>query len=137
MAVVKAVPNPDAPDFSKMFNWGIKLTKFNELFVLAGRGAIDHGGTLQHPGDAIGQSRYVLDQLNAYLEQAGYSKHDIFRMELTVTKEVPSDRYPDIYDLFEAFFEDVAVKPSGGTLRIVAGLADPGMLVEFEFWAAK
>ena len=137
MAVMTAVPNPAAPEFSKMFNWGVKLTEFNELFVLAGRGAIDQDGKLQHPGDAIGQTRYILEALNTYLELAGYSKHDIFRIELTLTKDVSSERYPDIYSVFAAFFDDVVVKPSGGTLRVVDGLADPGMLVEYEFWAAK
>jgi hypothetical protein len=35
------------------------------------------------------------------------------------------------------FFEGVNVKPAAGTLRVVDSLAIPGMLVEYEFWAAK
>ena len=136
MAIMTAVPNPDAPDFSSMFSWGVKITAFDELFVLAGRGAIDRNGTLRHPGDAIAQSGYILDELITYLGRAGYSKHDVFRFEMTLTKHVPARSYPDIYGLFTAFFAEVAVKPSGGTLRVVEALADPGMLVEYEFWAA-
>ena len=39
MATKTAVNNENAPNFTSMFNWGLKLTNFSELFLLAGHGA--------------------------------------------------------------------------------------------------
>ena len=54
-----------------------------------------------------------------------------------MTKAVPQEAYGEIFGAFGAFFADVAVKPAAGTLRVIEALAIPGMLVEYEFWAAK
>ena len=36
MATKTAVHNENAPDFRSMFNWGLKITDYSELFLLAG-----------------------------------------------------------------------------------------------------
>jgi len=137
MATKTPVPHPSAPDYGAIFNWGIRLTDFSELFLMAGIGAHDATGAIQHEGDAIGQTKFILDGLPGYLASAGYSKQDIVRLEFTMTKAVPPDAYGAIFGLFAEFFGEVAVKPAAGTLRVIEALALPGMLVEYEFWCAK
>lgn len=137
MATKTAVPNPAAPDYGAIFNWGLKITDYKELFLLAGHGAHDATGAIQHPEDAVAQTKYILDHLPAYLESAGYTKNDIIRQEFTMTKAVPPEAYDEIFGLFAGFFGDVDVKPAAGTLRVIEALAIPNMLVEYEFWCAK
>jgi len=137
MATKTPVPNPKAPDFSALFNWGLKLTDFSELFLMAGLG--DHGpdGSIRHPDDPVGQTRAILDDVAAYIVEHGYTKDDIVRVEFTLTRAVDPAKYEEIFGLFAEFFADMAVKPAAGTLRVIEGLALPGMLVEYEFWLAK
>ena len=137
MAVKTPFPHPSAPDYSAMFNWGIKLTDFSEIFLIAGLGALDAAGAVHHPDDAVAQTKNILDGMPGYLASAGYSKQDIIRIEFTMTKAVPPEAYDGIFGLFAEFFGDVDVKPAAGTLRVIEALAIPGMLVEYEFWCAK
>lgn len=137
MATKTPFSHPSAPDFGAIFNWGIKLTDFSEIFLMAGIGAHDATGAIQHEGDAVGQTKFILDGLPGFLSNAGYSKQDIIRLEFTMTKAVPAESYDAIFGLFAGFFADVDVKPAAGTLRVIEALAIPGMLVEYEFWCAK
>ncbi len=137
MATKTPFPHPSAPDYGAIFNWGVKLTDFSEIFLMAGIGAHDSAGEIQHQGDAVAQTKFILDGMPGYLEQAGYAKNDIIRIEFTMTKDVPPESYDGIFGLFAEFFGDVDVKPAAGTLRVIEGLAIPGMLVEYEFWCAK
>jgi len=137
MAKKTAVHNEGAPDLRFMFNWGLKVSDFDELFLLAGLG--DHGpdGTIRHPGDAVAQTRAILDDLRDYVADAGYGLNDVIRIEFTLTKDVDPSSYEDIFGQFGSFFADVEVKPAAGTLRVVEALALPGMLVEYEIWLAR
>ena len=137
MATKTAFAHPNGPDFSSIFNWGVKLTDFSELFLISGIGAHDASGALQHDGDAVAQTAYILDSMQGYLQSAGYTKNDIVRVEFTMTKAVPPDKYDEIFGQFAGFFADVDVKPAAGTLRVIESLFLPGMLVEYEFWCAK
>ena len=81
MATKTAVHNANAPDFTSMFNWGLKITNFSELFLLAGHGAVTPDMVTQHEGDAVGQTRHILDDEQRFIEANGYSKNDIIRIE--------------------------------------------------------
>jgi 2-iminobutanoate/2-iminopropanoate deaminase len=137
MAKKVAVPNERAPDLGFMFNWGIKISDFSELFLLAGLG--DHGadGVIRNPGDAGKQTESILAELKDYVERNGYALNDIIRIEFTMSKEVDPADYEAIFGQFGAFFAEVDVKPAAGTLRVVEALALQGMLVEYEIWLAK
>lgn len=137
MATKTAVHNENAPDFRSMFNWGLKVTGFKELFLLAGHGAHGPDGQVRHPDDPVAQTRHILDDVKGFIERSGYGLDDIIRIEFTLTKDVDPARYGDIFALFAEFFAPLAVKPAAGTLRVVDGLALPGMLVEYEFWLAR
>lgn len=137
MATKTPFRHPSAPDYGHMFNWGLRLTDFSELYLMAGIGSHNAEGEIQHPDDAVAQTKFILDGMPAFLELAGYTKQDIVRIEFTMTKDVPAESYGDIFGLFGEFFGDVDVKPAAGTLRVIEALAIPGMLVEYEFWCAK
>lgn len=132
-----AVPNPEAPDFGAIFNWGLKLRNIDELFLIAGHGAHDSNGQIMFPGDAVGQTQYILDHFDEYLDDAGYDRKDIIRIEFTMTTDVTDGEFNAILGLFADYFAPVNIKPAAGTLRIVDALAIPGMLVEYEIWCAK
>ena len=137
MAKKVAVPNDRAPDLSFMFNWGIKISDFSELFLIAGLG--DHGadGVIRNPGNAIKQTESILAELKDYVERNGYALNDIIRIEFTLSKAVDPADHEAIFGQFGALFAEVDVKPAAGTLRVVDALALPGMLVEYELWLAK
>ena len=137
MASKTPVNNPNAPDFGSMFNWGLKISDFSELFLLAGAGAVGADHAIQHAGDPVGQTRYILEDVQSLIEANGYTKNDIIRIEFTMTKDVAPESYGEIFGLFTEFFADVDVKPAAGTLRVIDALAIPGMLVEYEFWLAR
>lgn len=122
---------------TRMFSRGLKVSSFSELFLISGCGDLGPGYRVRHSGDPVAQTRHILADVGAFLEQAEYSIDDIIRMELTFTKDVDRTQYDDIFDLIIEFFAQVAVRPATGTLRIVDALAFPDMLVEYEFVAAK
>jgi 2-iminobutanoate/2-iminopropanoate deaminase len=122
---------------TKMFSRGLKVSNYSELFLVSGYGDLGPGYQVRHPEDPIAQTQHIFADVKAFLEQAGYSIEDIIRIELTFTKDVERTKYDDIFELITEFFASVAVKPATGTLRIVDELAFPGMLVEYEFLAAK
>ncbi|MCA9691088.1 MAG: Rid family hydrolase [Nannocystaceae bacterium] len=132
-----AVPNPNAPDFTAIFNWGVKIKNMDELFLIAGHGAHDADGNILYPEDPVAQTQYILDNFDVYLNANGYDRDDIIRIEFTMTNDVTEAEFNQILGQFAGYFAPVAVKPAAGTLRIVDALALPGMKVEYEIWCAK
>ncbi len=118
-------------------NWGLKVRNFSELFLLSGYGATDAEGTVQFPGDAAAQAEFILGRIQSFIEKNGYGKNDIIRYVTTVTKDVPRSQFIGIRGATSAFLSEVEVKPTAGTFRIVQGLGNPEMLVEFDFWLAR
>ena len=88
-----AVHAADKPDLSSVFNWGLKVANFTELFLVSGFAATDAEGTVLFPGDAAAQTEYVLGRVEAFVEENGYSKDDIVRFEITVTQDVPPEDF--------------------------------------------
>ncbi len=132
-----AVPNPNAPDMSAFFNWGLKLRGIEELFIVTGRPAWAADGTIPHPNDGLAQTRWILDDVGRYLADSGYSPADLIRVEYTFTRDVAPEHYQAIFGLFAQFLAAAPVKPAASTLRVVESLGLPGLCVEYEFWAAK
>jgi hypothetical protein len=69
MATKTAFNNESAPDLRSVFNWGIKITDFNELFVLAGRGDVGADGQIRNPGDPVAQTASIPAELKDYVER--------------------------------------------------------------------
>ena len=120
-----------------MFNWGVKLTDFRELFVLAGRGDVAPDGQIRNPGDPVAQTASILAKLKDNVERNGYTLNDVIRIEFTMATEVDREQQKAIFGHFADLFAEVDVKPAAGTLRVVVRLAYPGMLVEYEILLAK
>jgi len=137
MATKTAVYNGRAPDLGSVFNWGVKISEFNELFLLAGRGDVGPDGQIRNPGDAVGQTASILAELKDLIEGDGYTLNDVIRIEFTMSKDVDRSQQQAIFGQFSNLFKDVDVKPAAGTLRVVDRLAYPGMLVEYEIWLVK
>lgn len=137
MVAKLAVPNRNAPDMSSFFNWGLKLRGIEELFIVTGRPAWAADGSVMYPDDGLAQTRYILDDVDRYLTENGYSKTDLIRIEYTFTRVVDPATYQAIFELFAEYLRGVPVKPAASTLRIVEALGLPGLCVEYEFWCAK
>ena len=137
MATKTAVYNGRAPDLGSVFNWGVKISEFNELFLLAGRGDVGPDGEIRNPGDAVAQTASILAELKELIEGNGYALNDVMRIEFTMSKDVDRSQQQAIFGQFSNLFKDVDVKPAAGTLRVVDRLAYPGMLVEYEIWLVK
>lgn len=132
-----AVNNPTAPDMGAFFSWGVKIGDLKEWFIVTGRPAWAADGKVMHPNDGVAQTRWILDDVGRYLKEAGYGPSDLVRIEYTFTKDVKPDQYEQIFGLFAQWLKDAPVKPAASTLRVVEGLALDGLVVEYEFWAAK
>ena len=138
MATKKGLPCPTAPDRSANFNWGLKISDYCELVLLTGQVDVDTDWNVRHPDDPVAQTQGIFDSLVGMLHAEGWSLDDVIRVEPTVTKDVDMSKYRDgIMGVWADTFKNVAVKPAAGTLRIIHALARPGLLVEFEFMAAR
>lgn len=126
------------PDMSKLFSWGLKVSDFSELFFVTGLADMaDDGSGARYPGDPVAQTRAVLERMDQFIRDNGYSRDHIVRIEWTFRKDVQETDYPGIYQLWEDFVAPMAVKPAGGTLRIVERLAVPDIMVEYELLLAR
>jgi len=133
----EALINPEAPDFTSIFNWGLRLKDIDELILFAGHAAQTPDFQVQSPGMPVDQTIFILGQLDHFLQSNDLDRDDIIRIELTLTNDVSDEDFGSILGQFVTYFEDVEVKPAAGTLRYVDRLAYPGMSVEYEIWMAK
>ena len=123
--------NSDRADMRHIFNWGLKISDFQELFLVTGHG---HGG---YSGDPIEQTKAIQKDQLKIIEEAGFSINDIIRTEWTFVKSVTDQEAEEITKLWAEFLKDVHPKPAAGTLRYVDRLASPSMKVEFELLLAR
>lgn len=133
----EALINPEAPDFTSIFNWGLRIKNIKELILFAGHAAQTPDFQVVAPGDAVVQTDFILDQLDHFLGNNGLDRDDIIRIEFTLTKNVSPEQFDQILGRFVAYFADVEVRPAAGTLRYVDALAFPGLEVEYEIWMAQ
>ncbi len=137
MAIKQAFRNKNLPDMSNAFSWGLKLSGFSEVFFVTGHADCNPNFITQHPNDPVAQTRLILGQMRAFLEDAGFSVNDIVRTDWTFTNEVNSAQFEGIAHVWEEFLGDVEVKPATGTLRYVQRLGMPDMMVEYEMMLAR
>jgi 2-iminobutanoate/2-iminopropanoate deaminase len=133
----EALINPEAPDFTSIFNWGLRLKDIDELILFAGHAAQTPDFQVQFPGMPVDQTAFILEKLDHFLQSNDLDRDDIIRIEFTLTNDVSDEDFGSILGQFVTYFEGVEVKPAAGTLRYVDRLAYPGMSVEFEIWMAK
>ena len=96
-----------------------------KVVYIAGQVPIDRSGQLVE-GGAEAQARQVLTNLKGVVEAAGATMDDVVKTSVFLTSR---DDRAAVGKVRKEFFAD---PPPANTLVIVAGLADPGMLVEIE-----
>ena len=133
----EAIENTRLPDFTDIFNWGVKISKFKELYFFAGIAAQDNTFAIISAEDYVAQTVYILDEFDTFLAENKLDRDSIVRIEFTLVEGISPDDFGAVLGLFGGYFADVKVKPAAGTLRFVSGLAFPGLVVEYEIWAAK
>jgi 2-iminobutanoate/2-iminopropanoate deaminase len=133
----EAIENSRLPDFTSIFNWGVKLTNFKELYLFAGIAAQRADFSIVSPGDYVAQTDFILTEFDVFLAENELDRDDIIRIEFTLVKGISPEDFGAVLGRFAAYFQDVQVRPAAGTLRYVDALAFPGLVVEYEIWAAR
>src|SRR5690349_24955604 len=138
MATKTQVQHPFADNLINTFSWGLKVTDVQEWYYITGLMDIKPDWQIGHPGDPLGQTRAVFKDLAGMLTRAGYSLDDVVKVDVTVTPEYNlGENLGGFLQIFGETFQDAAIKPSAGTLRVVEGLAVPGGFIEIELVAAR
>ncbi|MDO8863031.1 RidA family protein [Haliea sp. E1-2-M8] len=138
MAEIQVYRPDNLPDMSKLFSWGLRVAKFEELYFITGLADMaDDGSGARFPGNPVAQTESVLERMDQFIREAGFEREHIIRMEWTFRKDVQESDYPGIYAAWEAFVAPMKIKPAGGTLRIVDRLAAPDIMVEYELLLAR
>ena len=122
--------NPKTVSLAGKYSLGAEVPAGAKLFFVSGQVGVDSRGKLQVGIDK--QVEQVFKNIGQVLKSAGMGMGDIVK----VTTFLTDSRYiVPFRTVRDRFF--TAPPYTASTLLIVAGLADPGMLVEIEVVAAK
>jgi enamine deaminase RidA (YjgF/YER057c/UK114 family) len=105
------------------------VVRGDTAFVSGTTATVD--GAVVHAGDAAGQTRQALANIESALERAGFTMHDVVRTRMYVTD---ISRWEEIGRVHGEFFRDI--RPATSMVQ-VAALIDPEMLVEIEADAVR
>ena len=94
--------------------------------AVSGTTASDANGDVQCPGDAYGQTVYILKKIEAALTDCGASLSDVVRTRMFVTDV---SCWQEVGRAHQEFFADIC---PASTLIEVSRLVDDGLLVEIE-----
>jgi enamine deaminase RidA (YjgF/YER057c/UK114 family) len=93
---------------------------------VAGQTSRDTQGNIVCKGDAAGQTRQTLENMKKVIEGAGGRMEDVAKTTVFIT----DIKYREAAGrVRQEFFKG---EPPANTLLVVAGLADPALLVEIE-----
>jgi enamine deaminase RidA (YjgF/YER057c/UK114 family) len=106
-----------------------RAVRAGDLVLVAGTTAIDEDGVVRGIGDAGAQAAYVLDRIEAALEQAGASLAQVVLTRMFVTDVSRAEEIGRVHG------ERFGAHPPVSTMVGVAALLDPRMLVEIEAMA--
>jgi len=104
-----------------------------QLLTLAGQGAIDATGQLQHPGDVAAQLPLAMANVEELLSAAGMDLSDVLHLTIYVTDV---DAAVAVYGAVTERLDAVGATPPA-TLVGVTRLAIPGMVVEIGATAGR
>jgi len=104
------------------------------LIYLAGQVPMDASGTLVGPGDFKAQAEQVFRNIRIALNAAGATPHDIIKLNYYVVASVDPSVRTAIRGIRDQYVNTAS--PPASTLVVVAGLAQPGWLIEIEAVAA-
>ncbi|HYR65606.1 MAG TPA: RidA family protein [Reyranella sp.] len=122
--------NPTSVSVAGKYSLGAEVPQGARLFYVSGQVGVDSRGKLQAGIDK--QCEQVWKNIAQVLKSAGMGYRDIVKVNVFLTDSRFIGPYRTVRD---RFFSEPPYPAS--TLLVVAGLADPGMLVEVEVVAAK
>ena len=122
--------NPKTVSLAGKYSLGAEVPQGAKLFYVSGQVGVDSRGKLQAGIDK--QVEQVWKNIAQVLKSAGMGFGDIVKVTTFLTDSRFIVPFRTVRD---RFFPEPPYPAS--TLLIVAGLADPGMLVEIEVVAAK
>src|SRR5882724_6483072 len=122
--------NPKTVSLAGKYSLGAEVPQGAKLFYVSGQVGVDSRGKLQAGIDK--QVEQVWKNIAQVLKSAGMGFRDVVKVNVFLTDSRFIAPYRTVRD---QFFSEPPYPAS--TLLIVAGLADPGMLVEVEVVAAK
>ena len=122
--------NPKTVSYSGNYSLGAEVPQGARLFYVSGQVGVDAKGKLQVGIDR--QVEQVWKNIASVLKSNGMGLGDIVKVNIFLT----DSRFVGPYRAARDKFFPKPPYPAS-TLLIVAGLADPGMLVEVEVVAAK
>jgi len=122
--------NPKSVSLAGKYSLGAEVPQGARLFYVSGQVGVDSRGKLQAGIEK--QVEQVWKNIAQVLKSAGMAFDDIVKVNVFLT----DSRFIVPYRTIRDRFFSKAPYPAS-TLLIVAGLADPGMLVEIEVVAAK
>jgi enamine deaminase RidA (YjgF/YER057c/UK114 family) len=102
-----------------------RAVRVGNMVYVAGTTASDAAGAIQHPGDAAGQTLYILRKIEAALIEAGASLADVVRTRIFVRN---LDDWEAVARAHGSVFAEI--RPANALLR--AEPINPEMLVEIE-----
>src|SRR5438477_8809654 len=122
--------NPTSVSVAGKYSLGAEVPQGTRLFYVSGQVGVDSRGKLQAGIEK--QCEQVWKNIAQVLKSAGMGYRDVVKVNVFLTDSRFIGPYRTIRD---RFFSEPPYPAS--TLLVVAGLADPGMLVEVEVVAAK
>lgn len=122
--------NPKTVSFSGKYSLGAEVPQGARLFYVSGQVGVDPRGKLQPTFEK--QAVQVFKNIGQVLKSAGMTYKDIVKATIFLTDSRYIPAYRAVRDQF------IAEPPyPASTLLVIAGLADPAMLLEVEVVAAK
>lgn len=103
-----------------------RAVKVGQQIEVSGTVAANERGEALFPGDAYGQTKYILEKIARVLSEAGASMSDVVRTRMFVTDISRFDEYGKAHGEYFA-----AIKPATSMLE-VKGLVGEGFLIEIE-----
>jgi 2-iminobutanoate/2-iminopropanoate deaminase len=122
--------NPESVSFSGKYSLGAEVPQGARLFYVSGQVGVDSRGKLQPTFEK--QAEQAWKNIAKVLKSGGMTYKDIVKVTIFLTDSRFIGPYREVRDQF------ITEPPyPASTLLVVAGLADPAMMVEVEVVAAK
>ena len=103
-----------------------RAVKIGNWVAVSGTTAVDENGTLVGAGDAVAQTRYILQKIEKALIACGATMGDVIRTRMYVTDITQWEAVGRVHG---EFFGEI--KPAS-TMVEVKGLISPDLLIEIE-----
>jgi enamine deaminase RidA (YjgF/YER057c/UK114 family) len=131
--VEKRIVNPWTWQEQFGFSHGQEVRGAQQVLYLAGQASVDANGNPIHEGDMKAQLAQAFDNVEAVLNEAGYSLSDVVRLNYYATD---IDAFFEAHDVISTRLAGTG-SPPAGTLLGVQRLAFPALLIELEATAVK